>query len=171
LLAAPSLCAQGNRFSLGGGATFPTGDYSDIAKTGWHATGSINFGRHDSRFGLLIDGTYGELGLDNGGSFDVRQQWIYGTGNLVFRFKRASASKLDPYIIGGAGVYHSRGIGNDADLFGDTSATDFGVNGGIGVNYALTGITLYLEGRYHTVFSDPSNTHFIPLTLGVRFGR
>jgi hypothetical protein len=39
------------------------------------------------------------------------------------------------------------------------------------LNYALTGIVLYLEGRYHTVFSDPSDTHFIPLTLGIRFGR
>ena len=171
LLAAPSLSAQGNRFALGGGATFPTGDYGDIAKTGWHATGSINFGRHDSRFGFLIDGTYSELGLKDTGTFEVRHQWIYGTGNLVFRFKRAGSSKFNPYIIGGGGVYHSKGIGKDIDLFGDTSATDFGVNGGLGLNYGLTGIVLYLEARYHTVFSDPSNNNFIPITIGIRFGR
>lgn len=173
LCAASSLWGQGNRFALGGGATFPTGSYKDVANTGWHGTGSINFGRHDSRFGLLVDGTYAELGLDAEtptGSLDVRQQWMYGTGNLVYRFKRAGESKAQPYIIAGGGVYHSKGIGKDADLFGDTSSTDFGVNGGVGLNYTFRGIVPFIEARYHTVFSDP-DTHFIPLTVGIRFGR
>ena len=172
LLAVPSLYAQGNRFALGGGASFPTGKYSELANVGWHATGSINFGRHDSRLGLLIDGTYSELGFDVEG-FDVKQRWIYGTANLVYRFKRAGSetSKVDPYVIAGGGVYNSKGIGNDADLFGDDASTDFGVNGGLGLNYTVSRIVLYLEARYHTVFTDADDSHFIPLTLGIRFGR
>ncbi|HEY4648860.1 MAG TPA: hypothetical protein VIG95_07105 [Gemmatimonadales bacterium] len=172
LLAASSLSAQGNRFAIGGGATFPTGKYSDIADVGWHGTGSLNFGRHDSRFGVLIDGTYSELGL-NAEGFDVKQRWIYGTANLVYRFKRAGseASKVEPYIMTGGGVYDSKGIGNDADLFGDTGGTDFGANAGLGVNYKVSRIVLYLEARYHTVFSSGDDSHFIPLTLGIRFGR
>jgi hypothetical protein len=173
--AAPSLLAQGNRFALGGGASFPTGNYDDIANVGWHLTGSVNFGRHDSRFGFLVDGTYGEFGLDSegltGGPLEVRQRWIYGTGNLVYRFKRAGASHANPYLIGGAGVYTSKGVGADADLFGDTSSTDFGVNAGVGLNYTVSRIVLFAEARYHTVFSDPSDTHYIPLTIGIRFGR
>jgi hypothetical protein len=172
LLAVPSLYAQGNRFALGGGASFPTGKYSELANMGWHATGSLNFGRHDSRLGLLIDGTYSEFGFDVEG-FDVKQRWIYGAANLVYRFKRAGseASRFNPYVIGGGGVYNSKGIGNDADLFGNDSSTDFGLNAGLGLNYTVSRIALYLEARYHTVFTDADDSHFIPVTLGVRFGR
>src|SRR3954454_15825618 len=172
LFAVSSLSAQGNRFALGGGATFPTGKYSDIANVGWHGTGSLNFGRQNSRFGLLIDGTYSELGL-NAEGFDVKQRWIYGTANLVYRFKRAGseASKVEPYIMTGGGVYNSKGLGSDAALFGDNTGTDFGVNGGLGVNYTVSRIVLYLEARYHTIFASGDDSHFIPLTLGIRFGR
>ena len=172
LLGVPSLYAQGNRFALGGGASIPTGKFSELANMGWHATGSLNFGRHDSRLGLLIDGTYSEFGFDVEG-FDVKQRWIYGTANLVYRFKRAGsdASRFNPYVLGGGGVYNSKGIGNDADLFGDDSSTDFGLNAGLGLNYTVSRIVLYLEGRYHTVFTDADDSHFIPVTLGIRFGR
>jgi len=172
LLGVPSLYAQGNRFALGGGASIPTGKFSELANMGWHATGSLNLGRHDSRLGLLIDGSYSEFGFDVEG-FDVKQRWIYGTANLVYRFKRAGseASRFNPYVIGGGGVYNSKGIGNDADLFGDDSSTDFGLNAGLGLNYTVSRIVLYLEGRYHTVFTDADDSHFIPVTLGVRFGR
>jgi len=172
LFAVSSLSAQGNRFAIGGGASFPTGKYSDLANVGWHGTGSLNFGRHDSRLGFLIDGTYGEFGFDAEG-FDVKQRWIYGTANLVYRFKRAGseASRVAPYVISGGGVYNSKGIGNDAELFGDDSGTDFGLNAGLGVNYTVSRIVLYLEARYHTVFTSGDDSHFIPLTLGIRFGR
>jgi len=105
LFAVSSLSAQGNRFAIGGGASFPTGKYSDLANVGWHGTGSLNFGRHDSRLGFLIDGTYGEFGFDAEG-FDVKQRWIYGTANLVYRFKRAGseASRVNPCVIRGGGV-------------------------------------------------------------------
>src|SRR5215218_2847190 len=172
LLGVPSLYAQGNRFALGGGASIPTGKFSELANMGWHATGSLNFGRHDSRLGLLIDSSYSEFGFDVEG-FDVKQRWIYGTANLVYRFKRAGseASRFNPYVIGGGGVYNSKGIGNDADLFGDDSSTDFGLNAGLGLNYTVSRIVLYLETRYHTVFTDADDSHFIPVTLGIRFGR
>jgi hypothetical protein len=172
LLAVSSLSAQGNRFAIGGGATFPTGKYSDIANVGWHGTGSLNFGRQNSRFGLLIDGTYSELGF-NAEGFDVKQRWIYGTANLVYRFKRAGseASKVEPYIMTGGGVYNSKGTGSDAALFGDNTGTDFGVNAGLGVNYSVSRVVLYLEARYHTIFVSGDDSHFIPLTLGIRFGR
>ncbi|HSJ76593.1 MAG TPA: hypothetical protein VK899_10495 [Gemmatimonadales bacterium] len=109
LFAVSLVHAQGNRFALGGGASLPTGKFSELANIGWHATGSLNFGRHDSRLGLLIDGTYSEFGFDVEG-FDVKQRWIYGTANLVYRFKRTGSetSRFDPYVIGGGGVYNSK---------------------------------------------------------------
>src|SRR3954468_13752528 len=172
LFAVSSLSAQGNRFALGGGASFPTGKYSDLANVGWHGTGSLNFGRQNSRLGFLIDGTYGEFGFDAEG-LEAKQRWIYGTANLVYRFKRAGseASKVEPYVISGGGVYNSKGMGNDAELFGDDTGTDFGLNAGLGVNYNVSRLVLYLEARYHTIFNSGDDSHFIPLTLGIRFGR
>ena len=172
LFAAPSASAQGVSFSLGGGLSIPTGDYNSIAKLGWHAAASVLLAQESHPFGLQIDANYAQFGLEAEsptGSFDVNQRFIYGTGDVLYRFQKSPSGRL-PYVIGGIGVYNSKGTGKDAALFGNTSATDFGVNLGTGFNYRVAGATLFLEARFHNIFSDPSNTQFVPLTAGLRFG-
>jgi hypothetical protein len=50
------------------------------------------------------------------------------------------------------------------------SNTDFGINGGAGFDFQAGALGLFVEGRFHNVFSDPDNTNFIPITVGVRLG-
>jgi hypothetical protein len=172
VLVAPRLFAQGAQVSLAGGVSLPSGDYNAIAKTGWQAGAGLLLGTH--ALGLQIDADYGHFPLDAsgaGGSFDVGQRFISGTVDVAYRFQTSAESRLRPYVLGGIGVYNSKGTGSDADLFGASSATDFGLNAGAGFDYIAGGATLFLEGRFHNIFSDPSNTQFIPLTIGVRFGR
>jgi hypothetical protein len=173
LLLAPRLFAQAVQFSLAAGVSLPSGDYNTIAKTGWQAGAGLLLGARTKPLGLQIDADYGHHPLDAsgaGGSFDVGQRFISGTVDVAYRFPTSSESRFRPYILGGVGVYNSKGTGSDADLFGPNSATDFGLNAGAGFDYMAGGATLFLEGRFHNIFSDPSNTQFIPLTLGVRFG-
>jgi Outer membrane protein beta-barrel domain len=173
MLVAPSVSAQSASFSLGGGLSIPTGDYNTIAKLGWHAAASLLLAHEGHPFALQIDANYAQFGLDAEsptGSFDVNQRFIYGTGNVVYCFQKSPRGRLAPYIIGGIGVYNSKGTGKDAALFGNTSATDFGVNVGTGFDYRVAGATLFLEARFHNIFSDPSNTQYVPVTAGIKFG-
>src|SRR4051812_38185994 len=88
LLVVPPLFAQSTRLSLGAGVSVPTGDFNTIAKLGWHGTAAVLFGKETRPLGLQIDATYAQFGLDAsgaGGSFDVKERFIYGSGDVVFR--------------------------------------------------------------------------------------
>jgi hypothetical protein len=171
VLVAPRLSAQA--LSFGGGLSIPTGQYNSIAKLGWHATAAVSLFHQNRAIGFQLDADYGHFGLDAAGagtSLDVGERFLYSTVNLVYRFHPSESARVRPYLIGGVGIYDSKGTGKDAGLFGDTSATDFGLNAGAGFNYDAGRATLFVEARFHNIFSDPSNTQFMPLTVGVRLG-
>ena len=174
LLVAPPVFAQGATFSLGAGVSLPTGDFNTIAKLGWHATAAVLVGKQTRPLGLQVDANYAQFGLDAsgaGGSFDVKERFLYATGDVVFRLATSSPSAFRPYVIGGVGVYNSKGTGRDAAVFGGAqAATDFGVNAGAGFNYVTGGTTLFVEARFHSIFTDPTHTQFLPISAGIRFG-
>lgn len=168
-LGAPGLQAQGVEFSLGGGLSIPTGDFDDVAKLGWQGTAAVSFVPRNGAVGFQFDGTYSRFGVDGG--FDVNQQFIYATGNGVYKFLSAEENgSFRPYLIGGLGLYNLKLTGDDAPAFGEDSQTKFGINAGAGFDVKMGGASLFIEGRFHNVFADPSSRQFIPLTLGIRFG-
>ena len=101
---------------------------------------------------------------------DVKYQVIYGTANLVYKFKTSEESKFRPYLIGGGGVYNFKAKGDDVPTGVDDSQTKFGINAGAGFDIKAGSAGLFVEGRFHDIFTTGSNTTFIPLTVGVRFG-
>jgi hypothetical protein len=173
LLSAPAVRAQGAEFSLGGGATVPLGDFSDIAKLGFHGQVGVSFTPSSFPLGIQIDGMYQRLKFDDVIPGDRSSQIIQGTANLVYKFKTSEESTFRPYIIGGAGVYNFKAVGGD-DVSppgeGDTS-TEFGINAGAGFDFKAGGAGLFVEGRFHNVFGDgASDAQFIPITVGIRLG-
>lgn len=50
------------------------------------------------------------------------------------------------------------------------SETKFGLNAGAGFDFKAGSVGLFIEGRFHNVFTDESDAQFIPITVGVRFG-
>ena len=96
-----------------------------------------------------------------------------GTANVVFKFKTSEESTFRPYLIGGGGVYNFKTTGED-DLGGlidtDNSVTKFGLNGGAGFDFKAGAIGLFVEGRFHNVFTSGSNLRFIPISVGIRLG-
>jgi opacity protein-like surface antigen len=168
LLASPRLAAQGAEFSLSGGVSVPTGDFNNVAKLGWQGSAGVLLVPKGRAIGFQLDGTFSQFDLE--GPFDVNQRFIYGTGNVVYRFQSSEGSRVRPYLIGGVGLYNSKATGPDAPAFGETSQTKFGINAGAGVDFKAGGAGLFVEGRFHNVFADPSSKQFIPISLGIRFG-
>lgn len=169
--AAP-VVAQGAKFSLGGGLTLPLGDFGDAAGTGFHGLAAVSFQPENFPVGIQVDGMFHRLGVDDDpvfGDVDANFQLIQGTANAVYRFQTSPDTKIRPYIIGGVGLYNSKLTGDDVpDDFG--SETDFGINGGAGFDFVAGSVGLFIEGRFHNIFTEDESTNFIPITVGVRLG-
>jgi opacity protein-like surface antigen len=152
-------------FGIAAGATFPTGDLGESGKTGFH--GMVTLGAMPALvpFGVRIDGMYNSLGID--GADDASWRILGATANGVFSMPGMIVAS--PYIIGGVGYYNLK---LDADGEDEDSASDFGINIGIGTKFNLSGFGTFAEIRYHNIFNgegDVGNSAFIPLTFGIMF--
>jgi outer membrane protein with beta-barrel domain len=175
-LYATSAQAQGEgtgvEFGLGGGVSIPLSDFDDAAKLGWHGQAAVSFVPQSLPVGFQIDGNFSRFGAEDGttGGLDFKYQLIYGTGNVVYKFKSSPDAKFRPYILGGVGAYNFDVKGPDADLIPGSSETKFGINAGAGFDIKAQSVGFFVEGRFHDVFTDGPNLKFIPVTVGVRFG-
>jgi hypothetical protein len=149
------------RTSLGiaAGATIPTGDIAKSQSVGYHILGTLGItGTASSPLGFRIDGMYN--GLPGKNDLDDVRIWTVN-GNLVYAFPGGMTAT--PYIIGGAGWYNAKSEG------ADESDSNFGINGGVGLRFALSGFSTFAEARFHNVFSDPGSIRIVPLTFGIMF--
>jgi hypothetical protein len=89
----------------------------------------------------------------------------------VFKFNTSEESHFHPYLIGGGGIYNLKTTGSTTPgviLSGGT--TKFGINAGAGFDFKAGGAGLFVEGRFHDIFTSGSDVKFIPITVGIRFG-
>jgi hypothetical protein len=170
----------GNGFyiGIGGGGTVPMGDLSDAYGTGFNVTVPIGWQSMTTPWGVRADLAYnrvkgevaefddGQVELDDGtiwsGTLGLTAQWPVGASSTSF------------YLVGGGGAYHFRDFG-ELNASGteitieEENVTKFGLNGGLGINFAVGAADIFVEGRYVSVFTDGDNTNYIPIVLGVRF--
>ena len=143
----------------------PLGDFDDVVKMGWQGTAAVSFRPRSLPVEIHLDGSFSRFSDES--PLDIQSQLIYGTVDAVYRFASSGKSSFRPYLIAGSGIYNSRETGSDA-LGGST--TKFGVNAGAGVDFAVGGAGLFVEGRFHDVFVEGPNLQFFPINVGVRFG-
>jgi hypothetical protein len=169
--AMPAMAQGGAKFSVGGGLTLPLGDFGDAANTGWHGLAAVSFVPNNFPVGIQIDGMYQRFGLDDGGFFgdDANFRLIQGTANAVYKFQTSEETKIRPYLIGGVGLYNGK-VGGDNIIGDPESETDFGINGGAGFDFAAGSVSLFVEGRFHNIFTEGESTNLIPITVGIRLG-
>jgi hypothetical protein len=165
VLGATVLRAQGVGFSVGGGLGIPLGNFDDVVKIGWQASGAVSLQPKRLPVGIQIDGSFSRFSDET--PLDIHNQIIYGTADAVYRFQAGEDSRIRPYLIGGFGIYNSKATGSDA-LSGST--TKFGLNAGAGMDFNAGHVGLFLEGRFHNVLVNGPNIEFFPINLGVRFG-
>jgi opacity protein-like surface antigen len=162
--------AQGVELSLGGGISNPLGRLNDATKLGWNGLAALSVEPAGSPVGIQLDGEYQQFPFDG---FSGHERFLIGTGDLVYKFKIAENSAVRPYLIGGGGVYNFKGTGSStlAGNFSTSgSTTKFGINGGAGFDFKAGGAGLFIEGRFHDVFTSGKDETFVPITVGLRFG-
>jgi len=178
-LSAQAIVSSPVRFGIMGGATFPLSDLKDVAKTGWNAGALVTIGVPLVPVSFRVDGQWQQMqgkDFDSGGGIDRTDfRIIDGTANVVYTFGAALPTKF--YLIGGIGVYNERAKDQATDI--TASSTKFGLNGGVGFKFQLTGFATFIEARYHNVIhgeaigdvgggSAPS-LQIIPITVGITF--
>ncbi len=141
------------------GASIPVGDFADVYQTGYNGTVSLGFQSYGSPIGIRIDGSFNQF-PDRSDLIVPRPNYriLTGNANLVYSLPGVG---IRPYLIGGAGIYGQR-----PDVDGAETISDFGVNGGIGAAFPLSGFTTFIEARYHHIFSD-ATTSYIPVNFGI----
>lgn len=175
-LSAQAIVSSPVRFGIMGGATFPLSDLKDDAKTGWNAGALVTIGVPLVPVSFRVDGQWQQMQGKNFPDIDRTDfRVIDGTANVVYTFGAALPTKF--YLIGGLGVYNVRAKDDVADI--SASSTKFGLNGGIGFKFQLTGFATFIEARYHNVIhgtaigdtntNDAHSLQFIPVTVGITF--
>jgi hypothetical protein len=172
------------KFGIGGGLAVPLGTFDDNDKLGWQGQALITFRPSGSPVGFRVDGNYMQMKWEPGYSAFIggasagagKTQVIAGSANIVFTFPTSEETRFKPYILGGAGVYNIR-ENPDATGVPTGSVTKFGINGGAGFDIGAGGAVLFVEGRFHNVFSGTinniggtSSASLIPITVGIKFG-
>ena len=173
--------AGSNWIGFSGGTGFPTGDYGDVASTGWHLGVS---GTHmmDSQWGLGADVAYhswsGSKDFDTfaettfGPGSEFKWTGVQATGHAVMGFPTQGSVK--PYAKVGLGLYNmnlklSSPSGDD-----NTSKSKLGFNLGGGVNFASQGNMRWgVAGAYHIVPTKDdlgSDVDFFTLGANVMWG-
>ena len=181
--------------NVGVGVANPVHETGSRLDTGVSFTGGagINF---TSRLGLTGELTYNSLGVNHSTLQALEfpngemRLWAF-TVNPVVRLNRSG--RVDCYLIGGGGVYHRTmefsqpvvatytaydpffGIfypvavpANQVLSSYSTTAGGLNIGGGITVKVGRGNTKLYVESRYHHMFSNPA-TNILPVTLGVRW--
>lgn len=181
-VSAQAIVSSPVRFGIMGGATVPLSDVSKEEKTGWNAGVLVSIGVPLVPVSFRIDGQWQQMSgktfvaAGGGGSSSFPNlRIIDGTANVVYTFGAALPTKF--YLIGGAGIYNERFKDPNSDLHAD--GTKFGLNGGVGFKFQLTGFATFIEARYHNVIhgsavgdgatSNAKSLQFVPISVGITF--
>lgn len=177
LAAAPAAKGQGY-VGLGGGGSLPVGPTARNSAIGWNALAFIGFGAPNIPLGVRFDGAFNRFQYKGNG--DYMNIWD-GTANLVAPLSMTGT--LVPYLIGGVGYYSIQrpaAPSGPCDIGGGgtqcsgppygASTSAFGLNGGLGVRtWSGNKFGLFLEARFHYVFSRRPEEPFVPVVIGITF--
>ena len=154
-------------FNLGGGISMPTGAIDDLYGNGWNVTGSVGWHPTESPFGIRFDATYDRLNgesIPSGGPTELADASVLaGLGEVTLRIPKALG--LNPYIVGGGGVYRFSDYGGA----NNESTTEFGWNVGGGLRFGWGFTSLFVESRYMSVGTPGETATWVPIILGITF--
>jgi hypothetical protein len=181
------------RIGISGGVAVPVGDFKDgfqqgalrrDLQAGLAAQGFVEVRAPGTPFGFRAAVGYNRFGVGRvttgttgaeltgaGGSSQV----LAGIGNVTLQFP---AGPIRPYILAGLGAFRVQNTLTDAGTgaaAGEVSETNFGINGGAGLQLRLGPIDGFLEARLANVytkqerFGNLKNVQYVPVTFGVLF--
>ena len=175
VLAAAGLCvaaaaparAQGSlRYGVNAGLVMPMGDYNTADKPGFIGGAGATYWLAGLPVGIRVDGSYSQTSHDAGISGNTKIAG--GMASVVYALMPANAPAR-PFVTAGLGYYNVK-----VDV-GGTSASEskVGFGGGAGVAFKLgpSSTRLVVATRYTSVSTSNSSTTFLPITVGLTFGK
>jgi F-type H+-transporting ATPase subunit epsilon len=168
LLAAGVSTAQTQtiRWGVGVGLQVPTGEYAQQDKLGWVAGGGGTYWPKSGKLGVRGDASYGRTAHDtSAGSTKIAG----GMASLVYAPGSGTAS-VRPYVMGGLGFYYV-----DVRVHGFGSASESKVGFALGAGVMLTrgpgGSRVFAETRFTNIATSGFSTTFLPIVVGLTFGK
>ena len=156
-------------FGASAGGALPLGDLGNIESIGYDIAGHLHYKPQNSRqLSFRADVAYDKWNDKNKGATVVEASFSSLTiaGNALYM---AGDEKSDwrPYALAGVGRFKTtRTFARTLDGL-LTESSNFGVQAGVGAEFALGNISTFAEARYVTVFSSPTKATFAPIVFGV----
>jgi opacity protein-like surface antigen len=166
--------------SAGGGLAIPTGDFGDVAKTGYLFGGGIGY-YATPRLAVGAELSYNSFGASDeleGATealffyltdvyVDMDINWsilnVVGYGKYLL-----TDTNFSPYIKAKAGYYNLKLKVEALGQSEDESESYFGLGGGLGLQYYGEGrLGGFAEALYNNIFADDDNLQFFEVRAGV----
>lgn len=168
------------RVGFGGGVTVPVSDARDAFKDGVNGTGFVLVHLTQGLPALRFAFTYDRFNLKSGATSIAgasqsdagHSQILGGTAGLKLHL---IPGPVRPFIMAGVGAFNVQQLVNAASGSQTTSDTNFGVDGGAGLEIKLGRLSAFAEGRIQNVYTKNSglinknSIQSIPVSFGVMF--
>jgi len=165
------------QIGFGGGVSVPLNDAADALKNGWHASGIVKFNLSGLPLDLRGSFNYSQFALDQATTgYDGTGRILSGLGNVSYHL--GLFKTIEPYITAGLGAYNLKGDPESSTVTAPDSQTKFGIDAGLGLQFALMGAHGFVEGKFENVYTDQGfnqalthdlKTQIVPVTFGVFF--
>jgi opacity protein-like surface antigen len=166
---APTLSAQGLRWGVSGGLLMPMGDYNDLDKPGWIVGGGATYFLTGGMLAIRGDVSYGQTKHD--GAFTGDTKIAGGMASVVYALAPSTASAR-PFVTGGLGFYNVKVefTGTGASSESETKV-GFGAGAGVAIKAGTGGMRIIIASRFTSISTSGSSTTFLPITVGLSFGK
>lgn len=139
------------------GLSSPTGDYGDIADTGWLGAVGVTFPVGEAGLWAGAEGLYGQNGFANS---DENAKLFSAMGILGYDIQ--TQSSVSPYVFGGLGLM---------SLSNGDSESGFGWQLGGGVGFETGGnVSPFVEARYQSASIGDEPTDLTVSVFGIEAG-
>jgi Outer membrane protein beta-barrel domain len=162
-VAARPAMAQGVRYGVSAGVLLPMGNYGDADKMGFVGGAGATYWLAGQPIGIRGDLSYSQTSHDGAAG---NTKIIGGMASVVYALNPATAPARI-LISGGVGLY------NVKESVTSASESKVGFGGGAAVAFKMgTGSTrLVLGTRFTSVSTSGSSISFLPITVGLTFGK
>lgn len=167
------------RVGFGGGVTVPVSDAKDAFKNGVNGTGFVLV-RLGPLPALRVALSYDRFDLKSlatsvagAGPTDEGHSSILG-GTVGLRLHLVPGP-VRPYVMAGLGAFNVQQLVNQANVSTTTSDTNFGVDGGAGVEIKIGRLAAFAEGRIQNVYTknggliNKNSIQSVPVSFGIVF--
>ena len=163
-ITSPAMAQGGSlRYGVSAGLLMPMGDYGDFDKLGFIGGAGATYWLATGNVGIRGDLSYSQTSHDG---IDGNTKILGGMASVVYALQPATAPARF-LLTGGVGMY------NVKESVTDFSETKIGFGFGAAVAFKLgTGSTRAVVGtRFTSVSTSGSSTTFLPITVGLTFGK